>query len=43
MRIFVDVEDTQENRDFFRVFRERIRVRFQQIAIWMTSHPIDIE
>jgi hypothetical protein len=43
MRIFVDVEDTQENRDFFHKFRERIGVRFQQIAIWMTSHPIDIE
>jgi hypothetical protein len=43
MRIFVDVQDTQQNRDFFRLFRERIRVRFQQVAIWMTSHPIDIE
>lgn len=43
MRIFVDVEDTQENRDFFRQFRERVRVRFEQVAVWMTSHPIDIE
>jgi len=43
MRVFVDVEDTQENRDFFRELRERIRTRFGQISIWMTSHPIDIE
>ena len=43
MRIFVDVEDTQPNRDFFRQFRERVRIRFQQVSIWMTSHPIDIE
>ena len=43
MRVFVDVEDTQENRAFFREFRERLRTRFGQIAIWMTSHPIDIE
>jgi hypothetical protein len=43
IRIFIDVEDTAQNRDFFREFRERVRVRFQQIAIWMTSHPINIE
>ncbi len=43
MRIFADVEDTHQNRDFFHQFRERIRTRFQQVSIWMTSHPIDIE
>lgn len=43
MRVFVDVEDTQQNRDFFHQFRERIRSRFKQVSIWMTSHPIDIE
>jgi len=43
MRIFVDVADTQENRDFFLQFRERLRSRFRQVSIWMTSHPIDIE
>ena len=43
MRVFVDVADTQQNRDFFLQFRERIRSRFRQVSIWMTSHPIDIE
>ena len=43
MRVFVDVEDSQQNRDFFHQFRERVRTRFKQISIWMTSHPIDIE
>ena len=43
MRVFVDVEDTQQNRDFFLQFRERVRSRFRQVSIWMTSHPIDIE
>ena len=43
MRIFVDVADTQENRDFFLQFRERLRSQFRQVSIWMTSHPIDIE
>jgi hypothetical protein len=42
MRIFVDVADTQENRNFFLQFREKLRPRFQQIALWMTSHPIEI-
>ena len=37
------VEDTQENKLFFRQFRERLRTRFRQVSIWMTSHPIDIE
>ena len=43
MRVFVDVEDTQQNRDFFLEFRERMRSKFRQVSIWMTSHPIDIE
>ena len=43
MRVFVDAEDTERNRDFFRQFREQLRSRFRQISIWMTSHPIDIE
>ena len=43
MRVFVDVEDTQQNRDFFLKFRERMRSKFRQVSIWMTSHPIDIE
>src|SRR2546426_12776693 len=36
MRVFVDVEDTQPNREFFLQFRERVRGRFRQISIWMT-------
>src|SRR5438128_11972039 len=43
MRVFVDVEDTERNRDFFPRFREQIKSRFRQVSIWMTSHPIDIE
>ena len=43
VRVFVDVEDTDENRSFFREFRDRTRSRFHQLSIWMTSHPIDIE
>jgi len=43
MRVFVDVEDTQQNRDFFLELRERVRDKFRQVSIWMTSHSIDIE
>ena len=43
VRVFVDVEDTPRNREFFLQFRERIRTRFQQAEIWMTSHSIEIE
>src|SRR5260370_17465875 len=41
-RIFVDVPDTQENRQFFQEFKERLKTRFRQIDIWMTTHPIEI-
>jgi len=43
VRVFVDIEDTEENRHFFREFRDRLKTRFRQLAIWLTSHPIDIE
>ena len=42
MRIAVDVADLSENREFFRQFKERLKVRFQQIDIWMTTHLIDV-
>lgn len=41
-RIFVDVPDTAETQQFFREFKEHLKVRFRQIDIWMTSHPIDV-
>ena len=34
VRIFVDVPDTSENRQFFVDFKERLKERFQQIDIW---------
>ncbi len=42
VRIFVDVPDTQENQQFFVDFKERLKERFQQIDIWMTTHPLDV-
>jgi hypothetical protein len=42
IRVFVDVPDSAENRQFFVDFKERLKERFQQIDIWMTSYPLDV-
>ena len=42
VRLFVDVEDEPQNRDFFLGLKQRLKSRFQQLDIWLTSHPIDV-
>jgi hypothetical protein len=42
VRIFVDVPDVPESRQFFVDFKERLKTRFQQIDIWMTTYPIEV-
>lgn len=42
VRIYLDVPDTPENRNYFREFKELLKVRFQQIEIWMTTYPLDV-
>ena len=42
MRLFADVPDTQENRQWFIEFKERLKRDFQQIDIWMITHPIEV-
>lgn len=41
-RVFVDVSDTPENRQFFVQFKEKLKQRFQQLDIWLTTHPVEI-
>jgi hypothetical protein len=41
-RLFVDVPDTQENREFFVEFKATLKLRFDQLEIWITSHPLDV-
>ena len=41
-RVFVDVPDTQDSHSFFRDFKETLKIRFQQIEIWMTTYPIEV-
>jgi hypothetical protein len=42
IRVFVDVADLPENRQFFVEFKERLKAQFQQLDIWMTSYPIEV-
>jgi hypothetical protein len=41
-RLFVDAPDTPESLEFFRQFKETLKVRFQQIDIWMTTYPVEV-
>jgi len=40
-RVFVDVPDLPENREFFIEFKETLKTRLKQIDIWMTTYPIE--
>lgn len=42
VRVFVDVADSAENRQFFIEFKERLKERFQQIDIWLTTYLIEV-
>ena len=42
VRIFVDVDDTLENRQFFGMFKEKIKEKFGQIDIWMTTYAVEV-
>ena len=42
VRVFVDVEDVPAAREFFEAFKEQLKQQFQQLDIWITSHPIDV-
>jgi len=42
LRIRVDTEDTEEARNFFVNFKEKLKERFKQIDIWITAYDIEI-
>lgn len=42
IRLFVDVPDDPENRAYFIDCKERLKSRFQQIDIWMTTYLIEV-
>ena len=42
VRIFVNVLDGPEASDFFIAFKERLKITFKQIDIWMTTYPLEV-
>src|SRR5882724_3792779 len=40
-RMFVDVPDTSENLEFFGQYKERLKERFKQVEIWITTYPVE--
>jgi hypothetical protein len=40
IRFIIDIETTPETEKFFKELKERLKIRFQQIEIWITAHPI---
>jgi len=41
VRLFIDVPDTPENQQFFRDLKERLKARFHQIDIRITTYLIE--
>jgi hypothetical protein len=41
-RLYVDVPDLPEHRVFFKEFKEKLKQRFNQLDVWITSHPVDV-
>jgi hypothetical protein len=42
IRVFVDVADTTEHREFFVAYKETLKARFRQLDIWMTTYLIEV-
>ena len=43
VRIVVDVPDTPGNRRWMKAYRDRWKLRLDQIELWLVSHVITIE
>jgi hypothetical protein len=42
MRVFLDVQDIPANRQWFESMKVRLKKRFKQLDIWMTTYPIEV-
>ena len=42
IRVFVDVADTPQNQQFFHELKERLKARFNQLDIRMTTYLIEV-
>jgi hypothetical protein len=41
-RVYVDVADEPDHRQFFQSYKELLKERFQQLDIWVTTYPIEV-
>ncbi len=42
IRVFVDAPDGTESREYFVAAKERLKARFQQLDIWLTTYLIEV-
>ena len=42
IRVFVDAGDDPACREFFVHLKERLKIRFGQIDIWLVTYPIEV-
>ncbi len=42
IRVFVDTPDAPESREYFVAAKERLKARFQQLDIWLTTYLIEV-
>jgi hypothetical protein len=42
VRAFVDVPDTPKARKFFQQLKPKLKRRFKQLDIWITTYPIEV-
>ena len=42
VKVFVDTPDTPENLQFFLDYKEELKLRFQQLEIWMITYAITV-
>jgi len=43
VKIVVDVNDTSTNRQWLKDFKDRWKVRLEQVELWMVSYSIEVE
>jgi hypothetical protein len=42
LRVRIDVEDTPENWQAMRMVKDALKVRFDQLEIWITAHRVEV-
>jgi len=42
VRVFVDVADSNENREFFLAYKDQLKSRFRQLDIWLTTQLVEV-